>query len=253
MAHGSPDYLIKLILVGDAGVGKSCLLRRFSQDTWSETYASTIGVDFTIHSLRVAEKTVKMQIWDTAGQDRFKSIVSAYYRGALAVCYTYDTTSLNSFESVPRWVDEVQRHNPVNCVMPTFVKVLCGTKTDKNRHREVTTEMASTWAMDNSMLHIETSSKESSNVQLLFQAIASEFVARQKKASLEKGAIETYKHSDRVVTVAARTEERSARCWEWIFGTSRRRAEKASAAAAVCRPPIVAPPRLDDMSAHSGL
>ena len=96
------DYLFKLLLIGDSGVGKSCLLLRFADDTYTESYISTIGVDFKIRTIELDGKTIKLQIWDTAGQERFRTITSTYYRGTHGVIVVYDVACGDSFANVKR-------------------------------------------------------------------------------------------------------------------------------------------------------
>merc|ERR1711965_386176 len=109
MAHQEYDYLFKLLLIGDSGVGKSCLLLRFADDTYTETYISTIGVDFKIRTVEIDQKVIKLQIWDTAGQERFRTITSSYYRGAHGIIVVYDVTDEESFTAVERWMTEIER------------------------------------------------------------------------------------------------------------------------------------------------
>eukprot|EP00397_Hematodinium_sp_SG-2012_P055492 GEMP01067782.1.p1 GENE.GEMP01067782.1~~GEMP01067782.1.p1 ORF type:complete len:243 (+),score=21.20 GEMP01067782.1:73-801(+) len=104
------DYLFKLLLIGDSGVGKSCLLLRFADNTYTESYISTIGVDFKIRTIEQEGKVVKLQIWDTAGQERFRTITSSYYRGAHGIIIVYDVTDRESFNNVKHWIEQIGRY-----------------------------------------------------------------------------------------------------------------------------------------------
>lgn len=119
------DYLFILVLIGDSGVGKSCLLLRFADDKFSDQYISTIGVDFKIRTIELDSKTIKLQIWDTAGQERFRTISSTYYRGAHGIMVVYDITNKESFNNVTRWLTEIDKYarEGVN-------KLLVGNKSD---------------------------------------------------------------------------------------------------------------------------
>jgi GTPase SAR1 family protein len=96
----SPSTQIKLLLIGDSGVGKSCCLLRFSEDSFTPSFITTIGIDFKIRTIDLDGKRVKLQIWDTAGQERFRTITTAYYRGAMGILLVYDVTDQRSFDSM---------------------------------------------------------------------------------------------------------------------------------------------------------
>ncbi|KAD3641984.1 hypothetical protein E3N88_31208 [Mikania micrantha] len=119
------DYLFKLVLIGDSGVGKSNLLSRFTRNEFSLESKSTIGVEFATRSIRIDDKVVKAQIWDTAGQERYRAITSAYYRGAVGALLVYDVTRHVTFENVERWLKELRDHTDANTVM-----MLVGNKSD---------------------------------------------------------------------------------------------------------------------------
>eukprot|EP00441_Pelagodinium_beii_P018332 CAMPEP_0197667252 /NCGR_PEP_ID=MMETSP1338-20131121/65643_1 /TAXON_ID=43686 ORGANISM="Pelagodinium beii, Strain RCC1491" /NCGR_SAMPLE_ID=MMETSP1338 /ASSEMBLY_ACC=CAM_ASM_000754 /LENGTH=200 /DNA_ID=CAMNT_0043246451 /DNA_START=143 /DNA_END=741 /DNA_ORIENTATION=- len=167
------DYLFKLLLIGDSGVGKSCLLLRFADDTYTESYISTIGVDFKIRTIELDGKQIKLQIWDTAGQDRFRTITSSYYRGAHGIIIVYDITDRESFDNVKQWLSEIDRYACEN-----VNKLLVGNKMDLADKRAVTWEEAKAFAEEHSMTFLETSAKAATNVEKAFTTMASEIKKR---------------------------------------------------------------------------
>mmetsp|Transcript_41283 Transcript_41283/g.74422 ORF Transcript_41283/g.74422 Transcript_41283/m.74422 type:complete len:214 (-) Transcript_41283:177-818(-) len=177
------DYLFKLVLIGDSGVGKSCLLLRFADDAFTESYISTIGVDFRFRTVKMDKKTVKLQIWDTAGQERFRTITSAYYRGADGIIMVYDTTSSDSFDHVNDWLKEVNRY-----ASEGTCKLLVGNKCDRTADRAVTTEQAKEFADDLGVAFLETSAKTAKNVEEAFLTMAGELIKqREAKAAANGG------------------------------------------------------------------
>uniref|UniRef100_M3ZEL7 small monomeric GTPase n=1 Tax=Xiphophorus maculatus TaxID=8083 RepID=M3ZEL7_XIPMA len=102
------DYLFKLLLIGDSGVGKTCVLFRFSEDAFNSTFISTIGIDFKIRTIELDGKKIKLQIWDTAGQERFRTITTAYYRGAMGIMLVYDITNEKSFDNIKNWIRNIE-------------------------------------------------------------------------------------------------------------------------------------------------
>jgi len=167
------DYLFKLLLIGDSGVGKSCLLLRFADDTYTESYISTIGVDFKIRTIELEGKTIKLQIWDTAGQERFRTITSSYYRGAHGIIVVYDITDAESFNNVKQWLSEIERFacEGVN-------KLLVGNKSDLVQKRAVSTEQAKQLADTLNIPFLETSAKNATNVEKAFLTMAAEIKSR---------------------------------------------------------------------------
>ncbi|KAK8266160.1 hypothetical protein V6Z12_D12G227500 [Gossypium hirsutum] len=131
------DYLFKLLLIGDSGVGKSCLLLRFADDSYLDSYISTIGVDFKIRTVEHDGKIIKLQIWDTAGQERFRTITSSYYRGAHGIIIVYDVTDQESFNNVNQWLNEISRYGSEN-----VNKLLVGNKSDLTAKKVVSPEAA---------------------------------------------------------------------------------------------------------------
>lgn len=177
-----------MVLVGDSGVGKSCLLLRFADDTFSESYISTIGVDFRFKTLTVDGKIIKLQIWDTAGQERFRTITSAYYRGADGVMLVFDKTSRDSFDHIPDWLDEINKYSE------TSSRVLVGNKEDSEISK-VDKETGQKFADSRKMHYVETSALNGNQVSLAFEIMARELIS--KKANGKKGCELTTKKAQK--------------------------------------------------------
>lgn len=161
------DYMLKVLLIGDSGVGKSCLLLRFADDTYSDTYISTIGVDFKIRTIEFDGKIVKLQIWDTAGQERFRTITSSYYRGAHGIIVVYDVTDQDSFQNVKRWFTEIEHYAD-----PKVHRLLVGNKCDLEAQRVVSTSAGEALAKELQIPFLETSAKQATNVEATFVKMA---------------------------------------------------------------------------------
>jgi len=184
--HPEYDFLFKLVLIGDSGVGKSCLLLRFADDNFTSSYISTIGVDFRFRTVYVDGKTVKLQIWDTAGQERFRTITSAYYRGADGIILVYDVTNKESFDHVEEWLAEVDRY-----ANESTLKLLVGNKADLVEQKEISEETAQQFADSLGIPFIEASSKTATNVDAAFLTVTRALVAAQSTNATGTGAAGT--------------------------------------------------------------
>ncbi|KAI7827366.1 small GTPase [Kickxella alabastrina] len=163
------DFLFKIVLIGDSGVGKSNLLSRFTRNEFNLESKSTIGVEFATRSIQVDTKTIKAQIWDTAGQERYRAITSAYYRGAVGALLVYDIAKHPTYENVTIWLKELRDHADSNIVI-----MLVGNKSDLRHLRAVPTDEAKQFAAENGLFFIETSALDSSNVEQSFKQILTE-------------------------------------------------------------------------------
>ncbi|XP_029909821.1 ras-related protein Rab-8B-like [Myripristis murdjan] len=157
------DYLFKLLLIGDSGVGKTCLLFRFSEDSFNTTFISTIGIDFKIRTIEMNGKRVKLQIWDTAGQERFRTITTAYYRGAMGIMLVYDICNEKSFENIKNWIRNIEEH-----ASSDVEKMILGNKCDMSDRRQVSKDRGEKLAIDYGVKFLETSAKTSVNVEEAF-------------------------------------------------------------------------------------
>ena len=145
------NYLFKIVLVGDSGVGKSCLLSRFAWDQFAVDSKSTIGVEFATKSLEIGSQIVKVQVWDTAGQERYRAITTAYYRDAVGAIVVYDITKEETYNNVVRWVKDV-RNNTNN---RDIAIMLVGNKCDRVKERTVPLESAKAFARNNDLRHVK--------------------------------------------------------------------------------------------------
>mmetsp|Transcript_54345 Transcript_54345/g.80597 ORF Transcript_54345/g.80597 Transcript_54345/m.80597 type:complete len:213 (-) Transcript_54345:8-646(-) len=164
---------VKVLMVGDSGVGKTSLLLRYAQDEFNESYITTIGIDFKTKFLDVGEKRVKLQIWDTAGQERFRTITTSYFRGAQGILLCYDVGDRTSFNSIGTWLEQINSHADEQVVV-----IIVGTKCEMEH--EVTEEQAKALASQHGYTHLECSAREDINVVPVFEAIASEIVQQWK-------------------------------------------------------------------------
>ncbi|KAM9125845.1 ras-related protein Rab-26 [Pangshura tecta] len=171
------DVAFKVMLVGDSGVGKTCLLVRFKDGAFlAGSFISTVGIDFRNKVLNVDAVKVKLQIWDTAGQERFRSVTHAYYRDAHALLLLYDVTNRASFDNIQAWLTEIHEYAQQDVVL-----MLLGNKVDSTQDRVVKREDGEKLAKEYGVPFMETSAKSGLNVDLAFTAIAKELKHRSMK------------------------------------------------------------------------
>ena len=160
------DYLFKLVVIGDAGVGKTSICEGYFNDQYPyQPIMPTIGIDFSVHTITVEGKRVKLQIWDTAGGERFRSVAPAYYRGASGILLVYDVTCEDSFriQHVGRWLDQINERASENIQV-----IILGNKTDLIKMRKVSTERGRMMAEEHGLKFMETSAQTGENVELAF-------------------------------------------------------------------------------------
>ena len=167
------DYLFKYIIIGDAAVGKSNLLLRYARGQFKPEYQLTIGVEFGAKNVEIRGKTYRIQIWDTAGQENFRSITRAYYKNSVCALVVYDIASRDSFNNVSTWIEDCKNQSP-----KTIFMVLVGNKSDLEDRRQVNTEEGQELADKYGMLFYETSAKNGTNVEEIFFNSADEIAKK---------------------------------------------------------------------------
>ncbi|KAE8289811.1 Ras-related protein Rab-15 [Larimichthys crocea] len=182
------DVLFRLLMLGDSGVGKTCMLRRFTESEFDPSHISTIGVDFKMKTLEIDGVKVRVQIWDTAGQERYQTITKQYYRRAQGIIFVYDITNRPSFQHLAKWASDVDEFAP-NMVQ----RILVGNKSDEELRRQVTTEQGSKLAEAYGMEFFETSAATSNNISESFTR-AAELVLQAHKRDVDNllGSLDDY-------------------------------------------------------------
>ena len=170
------DYKLKVVIVGDSGVGKTNLIKRFVSNTFTPNSKATVGVEFISKSYRINNQVFKIEMWDTAGQERYKSITAAYYKGAKGALIVYDTTVKTSFENIDRWMAEIKDKSSKDMKL-----MIVGNKTDLKDERQVKTEEALVKAKDLEAPIMETSALDGSNVKEAFYDLLKEMYKEIRK------------------------------------------------------------------------
>jgi small GTP-binding protein len=153
------DYSLKVVVVGDSGVGKTCFLIRFVRDMFDEESQPTLGVEFLTKVVQTERHRIQLQLWDTAGQELFRSVTRGYYRGSAGALIVFDLTSRDSFDSVARWVQDIR-----DVARSDVVTMLIGNKSDLIEKRSISAEEAAEFAKKNSMQYFETSARTGENI-----------------------------------------------------------------------------------------
>ncbi|XP_018545758.1 ras-related protein Rab-15 [Lates calcarifer] len=182
------DILLRLLMLGDSGVGKTCMLRRFTESEFDPSHISTIGVDFKMKTLEIDGIKVRVQIWDTAGQERYQTITKQYYRRAQGIIFVYDITNEPSFQHIAKWASDVDE-----CAPDKVQRILVGNKSDEELGRQVTTEQGSKLAETYEMDFFETSASTNSNISESFTRVT-ELVLQAHKRDVDKllGSLDDY-------------------------------------------------------------
>jgi small GTP-binding protein len=170
----SGETLVKMLIIGESAVGKSCLLLRFAEGKFTESFLTTIGIDFKVRHVEIDDAKIKLQIWDTAGQEKFRTITKAYYRGAHGILLVYDVTSIESFNQTRQWMQSIQE----NMSDPVAV-IFVGNKCDMER--TVLKEEAQELANEFNVEYFETSAKTGDGVDQTFMRLAKLILDKQKE------------------------------------------------------------------------
>ncbi len=200
------DYKFKIVIIGDSGVGKTNLIKRFITNTFSDNSKATVGVEFISKSYKINKKVFKIELWDTAGQERYKSITAVYYKGAKGALVVYDTTCKKTFENIDKWLAEIKDKTSDDIKL-----MLIGNKIDLKEFREVTNEEAMEKAQILGIPIMETSALDATNVKEAFNDLLKEMY-RGFKINIKKNGGIVNKNKDGIDLSTGENKKKSACC-----------------------------------------
>ena len=177
------DYLFKLLIIGEATVGKTCLLLRYADDSFTQNHITTIGIDFKTKFITINNSVIKLQIWDTAGQERFRTITKSYYKDANGIILTYDISNSDSLKNIQNWMKLIEQN-----AEDGVCKILVGNKCDLE-NRVIQKEEGEKIAQDFGMKFFETSAKSDINVDEAFNCLVSMILEKNQKKSLNSNIV----------------------------------------------------------------
>jgi len=172
------SHTFKLVMVGDSGVGKSCLLEKFIDLSSNNAFISTIGVDVRTHVIKLDGQSVKLQVWDTGGQERYRPVLATCYKNAFGVILVYDVTNKKTFSNLQQWLAEVNEFNGAD-----LPKLLVGNKSDLDDRRQVEESAAAQFAAEKGLAYIETSAIDSANIREAFLTLVKPRLRLNRAAS----------------------------------------------------------------------
>ena len=190
------DFIFKIVLIGDSGVGKTNILSRYLTDKFSSTTQPTVGVEFGSKIVKKGEKLIKLQIWDTAGQERYKSITSAYYKGAKGAFVVYDISRKSTFDNVDKWINELKNNGSED----VFI-MLVGNKSDLNDKREIIEEEVKKKAQGYNIAYCETSALKGNNIEFAFESLIDKITEKLEKEKEKLGNNITKKEEGKTITL----------------------------------------------------
>ena len=190
------DFIFKIVLIGDSGVGKTNILSRYLTDKFSSTTQPTVGVEFGSKIVKKGEKLIKLQIWDTAGQERYKSITSAYYKGAKGAFVVYDISRKSTFDNVDKWINELKNNGSED----VFI-MLVGNKSDLNDKREIIEEEVKKKAQGYNIAYCETSALKGNNIEFAFESLIDKITEKLEKEKEKLGNNITKKDEGKIITL----------------------------------------------------